>query len=826
MPEEPYFVEVSLPLAIPKTLTYQVPNLLAPQLHCGSRVIVPLSHKKILTGIVITIHQTKPSYETKPILDILDNDPLVTPKQIVLFQWIADYYMCSLGEVLKAALPSGFRLSSQSIIYKHHEWEKDDQTFSSEANKLFNQLTPEKGYPYQEAEVLLGKQKAYKVVKELLKANAIKIEEEIKAKYTPKKETHVRLAPEWITNEDTLRNLFEQLEKKPHQLAVLLQYLSYAKGIKNGIDEEFSIEKKKLIAGGISNNTLQSLIKKDIFVEKKIIIPRIEQIAPDSAEPIILSPHQETALQAIEEKFLTHKTVVLHGVTGSGKTEIYALLIQQILEAGGQVLYLLPEIGLATQIVQRLKKKFRHIIGIYHSKYSSNERIEIWNQLLTDKIKLVIGARSALFLPFNQLKLIIVDEEHDAAYKQSDSTPRYNARDSALMLAQLHQANVLLGSATPSLESYYRAKKGKYGLVTLTERFQQAHLPEIQLINIRTTKRTDHPKSEFSKELLESIQAALKKNEQVIIFKNRRGYASYLLCEACAWIPSCKQCSVSLTYHQYKNCLVCHYCGYHSSVPKVCPHCQNTSLKHQGGGTEKIEEALAHHFPGTKIARMDLETTRKKDSYQQIIQQFEKGATDILVGTQMVTKGLDFGKVTVVGIVDIDGLLHFPDFRSNERCFQLVTQVGGRAGRRQQQGQVIIQTKNPTHPLLVALKMHHDQKIYIQELIDRQTFRYPPYVRLIKVTFQHVYETVAIQAGNLFKRSLAFYIPEHNLLGPETQLIAKIRNLYRVDLLIKLEQMDHQQLQATKVQLVKLKQELNSNKLYRAVHVIFDVDPL
>jgi primosomal protein N' (replication factor Y) len=824
-----YFAEIILPLPIVKPLTYGIPSHLVNIAKQGSRVIVSLGKKKILTGIVAGIRQTVPTQPAKNIIDVLGEEPIVNTYQLALFQWIAQYYMCSVGEVVKAALPSGFKLSSQSKIYLNHAFEEETVSLSDHEQLIVTTLKNGKPLTYQQIEQLIGQREAYKQLKKLIGKEAIILVEELQEKYIPKKEKQITFNKNFIDNAVNLQSLLEKLEKKPKQLDVLLQYMALI-STNFKLPEQtknYYIPKKQLLEGGVSSAALQKLIQQDILVERAAIISRLTQLeAVQKPSCTTLSLAQTQALLSIEDHFKTKNAVLLHGITGSGKTEIYVRLIQSVIEQNGQVLYLLPEIGLATQIVQRLSKIFGNKMGVYHSKYDNNERVEIWNNVLQNNVQLVIGARSALFLPFDRLKLIIVDEEHETAYKQLDAIPRYHARDAALMLATFHQAKVLLGSATPAIETYYNAQQGKYGLVKLTERFNQTPLPHIELVNLRTEQQRKGLQGEFTNILLEALKSALHQQEQAIIFQNRRGYASYLLCQTCAEVLTCQQCSVSLTYHQFKDALVCHYCGFHCKVPIVCPACDAPTLKNVGFGTEKIEETLQYFFPNKRVQRMDLDTTRRKHSYEQIIANLESGQTDILVGTQMITKGLDFGQVSLVGVLDVDRLLYFPDFRANERCFQLITQVSGRAGRRDKQGRVLIQTTNPQLPILQDI-IHCDYgQMYTQELEERQRFRYPPYIRLIKITCQHTNDRLVKEAAQVLAGYLCKLVGEDNILGPQAPLVAKVRNQYRIDIWIKLAKLPEPVLLATKQQIQQATKSLTAEKQFRSIRITFDVDPI
>ena len=821
-PVSTHFVDLILPLAIPKLLTYRVPTQWSASVVCGSRVIVPLGAKKVVTGLVASIHQTPPSYATKDILEVLDQAPIIHDVQRQFFHWLAHYYLCTIGEVLKAALPSGFRLSSQSKIQLHPALDLANTHFSDQEQRMIKALQSRPNLTYAEVAQATKQKNVHHLIKNLLQKQAILLFEEVKEKYRPKKEQRVSLSKPFIQSEAKLQALFSQLEGKSKQLDVLLKYVSLVPQFKQLAD--CSVNKKELLQTGISASSLQKLIKQAIFIEEEVIVSRLAHIQPTAAPHDTLSPAQSEALTAIYQQFETKDTVLLYGITGSGKTALYTQLIQEALQQGGQVLYLLPEIGLATQIVRRLTKKFGSQLGVYHSKCASNERVEGWNKVLGGACSLIVGARSALLLPFDNLRLIIVDEEHELAYKQFDAAPRYHARDAALMLAKYHQAKVLLGSATPSVETYYHAQTGKYGLVKLVERFGETALPQIVLVNVLLEQRQKKLQGEFTSVLMHEIDQALSQQEQVIIFQNRRGYAPYLLCQACAWVPTCQQCAVSLTYHQFNNYLVCHYCGYRIQVPPVCKVCGAHQLKNVGFGTEKLEETLQQFFPDKHVRRMDLDTTRGKYGYEQIIEALEQGYTDILVGTQMLTKGLDFAQVSLVGVLDVDRLLYFPDFRANERCFQLITQVGGRAGRRDKQGKVIIQTNHPNHPILNDIVQHDYEQMYYKELAERKQFLYPPYVRLIKLTIQHadkdLVTTAAQELAHKLREQLGTLV-----LGPQAPLIAKLKNQYRMDIWVKVKKDTRKHLLAAKRLLRAATQALLSQKAFRVLKVILDVDP-
>jgi primosomal protein N' (replication factor Y) (superfamily II helicase) len=819
------FVDIILPIPLPSLLTYRVPETFIELIAKGSRVLIPLGTQKIFTGLVEQIHTNPPNYVTKDIIDVLDHFPIINPIQLRFLHWLASYYLCTIGEVMLAALPNGFRLSSQSKVKLHPEAALKTTHLSKQELLLVNALERRKNLTYTEAAAVVTHKNIHCLIRSLLHKQIILLFEEVKEKYTPKKVKRVRLNKAYTHNAEALQGLFTALERSRKQLDVLLKYVALVPVHQSAKPEDYFVDKKAFSQPGISSFSLQTLIKKKIFVEEEIVVSRFGQVKLAGQSPPGLSQAQSTALATMHRLFQEKDTVLLHGVTASGKTAVYTQLIQEVLQSGGQVLYLLPEIALTTQMVKRLKITFGDHVSVYHSRYSDNERVEVWNSVLQGKCSFVLGTRSAIFLPFDQISLIIVDEEHEASYKQFDAMPRYHARDAALVLAQLHRAKVLLGSATPSIESYYHAQNGKYGFVALQERFGHTALPEILLANMRIERERKTLRADFTKALLEALKRALDQQEQSIIFQNRRGYAPYITCEACAWVPMCTQCAVSLTYHQLHNSLCCHYCGYKTKVPSACNMCDSHQLKNVGFGTEKLEETLHMFFPGKNIQRMDLDTTRGKHSYDKIIEALEQGSTDILVGTQMLTKGLDFGRVSLVGVLDVDRLLYFPDFRASERCFQLLTQVSGRAGRREKQGTVIIQTNHPQHPILQDVVQHNYKRMYYRELQERKQFFYPPYVRLVKITLKHRDKDLVIAAAHMLANGLQEKL-EDDVLGPQMPLIAKVKNQYLIDLLIKIKKSTGDRLLATKqVISQETRSVLHKNNL-RQVKVFFDVDPV
>jgi primosomal protein N' (replication factor Y) (superfamily II helicase) len=824
---ETLFADLLLPVPIPRFFTYRIPLHFNAHVLSGQRAIVQFGDRKIITGIIVRLHHEPPKeYEAKYILEILEDYAVLRDTQLKFFQWMAEYYACTMGEVLNAALPSGLKLSSESRVQinPNLDLEGSMELFSEKELILLRRLQTET-LEYSEISKLLGVRTVYNILKSLVSKEAIILFEEVKEKYKPKTERRVRLARDF-TAEDALENLFQALSSKPKQEEVLLKYLQHVPVMNDPAVNVRGIVRNRLLTEDISESSLHTLVKNKVMEEFETIVSRfgdadespIQELSP-------LSVEQQQGLNEILTAFQTNQTTLLYGITGSGKTEIYVNLIRKALDSGSQVLYLLPEIALTTQIVQRLKKVFGKDVGVYHSKFSDNERVEVWNGILNGRFKFVVGVRSSVFLPFDNLGLIIVDEEHESSYKQQEPSPRYHARDAAIMLGQMHFAKVLLGSATPSVESYFNAIQGRYGLVQLTQRFGDAKLPEIRIADMGNERKNKTVKGEFSGLLLRMINETIAKKEQVIIFQNRRGYSPVLSCEDCGWAPKCVNCAVTLTYHQFKHSLVCHYCGYRETLPHQCASCSSTRLKAVGYGTEKLEEELKYHFPEAHIQRMDLDTTRTKSSYETIIDQFEKGETNILVGTQMVTKGLDFDDVSLVGIFNADRIIHFPDFRSYERAFQLITQVSGRAGRKDKTGTVVIQTAGPDHPLLRIILRNNAEAFYGMELKDRQLHSYPPFVRLIEITVKHMDKKVAQASAIAFGEMLRANLNNVTILGPTEPSIGKIRNQFLMTILIKIPK-GKTDLQQLKKSLIDLSNQLLKEKEHRNTRLIIDVDPV
>ncbi|MCS6795524.1 MAG: primosomal protein N' [Raineya sp.] len=821
------FADVILPLPIPKLFTYRIPFELNDVVQVGARVIVQFGNKKVLTAVIAKLHQKPPEhYQAKYILELLDTEPVVTQKQIELFQWIADYYLCNIGEVLNVALPSGMKITSQSMIELNPNASWENLDLSEKEQKLLELLKEKKTLSYNEASVFLELKNIYHIIKSLSQKELIIVYEEVKERYQPKKVKKVRLTRDYLDKAD-LEKLFKYLEQKESkQLDVLLLYLRNVPVFKDWTLNENGLEKSIFRSNPhISNSSLETLIKNGIFEEFEVIVSRFADIQPADSYELKLTPEQSEVVDKIMDLFAEKNTVLLHGITGSGKTEIYIDLIQKVLDSGSQVLYLLPEIALTTQIVARLRKIFGDKMGVYHSKFSDNERVEVWKGVVQQKFSFVVGVRSAVFLPFDNLGLIIVDEEHDSSYKQQEPAPRYHARDVAVMIAHFQHAKVLLGSATPAVETYYNAQTGKYGFVALRKRYGNAQMPEIELIDMKEQRRQKTLKQNYSFPLLQSIEAAVQKQEQVILFQNRRGYSPYVNCIDCGWIPKCSNCNVSLVYHQHAGELRCHYCGFKMATPQTCYACGSTKIKSVGYGTEKLEDDLKLLLPNVRVRRMDLDTTRQKNAYQNIIQEFESGQIDVLVGTQMVSKGLDFDRVSLVGIFDTDRLLYFADFRSQERAFQLLTQVSGRAGRRDTQGKVLIQTNTPENPILQKIRNNDYESFYQTEILEREKYHYPPFARLIRIIVRHREKDFAQDAAIHLAELLREQLGKPRVLGPEAPLIDRVRNQYIKHILIKLER-EKINLKAVKTFIAQQCQKVMLDKKFKSVQVIIDVDPI
>ncbi|GAC1395704.1 MAG: primosomal protein N' [Sediminibacterium sp.] len=810
------FVEVIIPLALPKNYTWSVPVHLQQAIKPGVRVEVVLGKNKKYAGIVKkTIAEKPASFQPKEILNVLDPEPLLYPEQLKLWEWMAQYYMCSEGEVMQAAVPANLKLSSESVLVWNEATNYDLSELSDSEYIVTEALELKKELRLTEVQQLLDAPHVYPVIKKLIERDICYVWEELKEKYKEKRETYLTLHARYH-DEAELAALLNNWGKAPKQMELLLAYLHLLKA-------EGEVTKPQLLKkSGASEAQLKGLVEKSILIVEKKVTERIRTMPKDIQLDFELSPAQEKALAGIKTSFTEKQVCLVHGITASGKTQLYIKLIEEYILKGKQVLYMLPEIALTAQIIRRLQKHFGGHIAIYHSKFNPNERVEIWNKVKSGDTKVVLGARSSLFLPFKTLGLIIADEEHDASYKQQEPAPRYHARDAAVYYASLFQAKMLLGSATPSIESYYNCGQNKYGLVNLEERFGQAELPVIELVDIKKLATSD--KVALTPPMVAAITDSLQAKKQVILFQNRRGYSPYLICNTCGWIPPCEHCDVTLTYHKAKNKLTCHYCGTNYPLIQTCVACGSHHFTQKNFGTEQIEELLTETFPGARIARMDYDSVKGKHDHDALIKLFEQQRVDILVGTQMVVKGLDFEQVNLVGIIDADGILGFTDFRVNERAFQLMEQVSGRAGRKDAKGKVLVQVSNIHHPVLQFVKEHQYRHLYQFELPNRLQFSYPPFTRLIQVFFKHKEKHLAEEAAYIMAQGLKKDFASE-LNGPAQPVVDRVRNQYIWEILIKLPK-DAKRIRQCKKEIAQQTVIIQSNKRYRSVTILPDVDPV
>lgn len=818
------YADVILPLPLPGYFTYGVPDEYAGEVTPGCRVVVSFGKKKYYTAIVRNVHGEAPSgYEVKDISALLDRSPLLLPLQFRFWDWIADYYLCTRGDVYKAALPSGLKLESETVVTVNPDYEESPQApLTERERKAMALLTAQSSMSVTKLEKESGLKNPLGVVKSLLDKEAIFVKEELRRSYKPKTETRVRLAGE--ADERRLHILFDLLSRAPKQLALLMKYVECSGLL--GTEPIKEVSKKELLRmAGVSPAALDGLVEKKIFETYRQEIGRLDNAATRAlVPPSPLSEPQQRAFDGIVRNFSEKNVCLLHGVTASGKTEIYIHLIAEALRQGKQVLYLLPEIALTAQLTERLRRIFGSRMAVYHSKFPDAERVEIWQRQLTEgDYDIILGVRSSVFLPFRRLGLVIVDEEHENTYKQQDPAPRYHARDAAIVLASLYGAKTLLGTATPSVETWYNASTGKYGLVQLKERFREARLPEIIPVDIKELRRKKRMTGQFSPLLISHIREALERKEQIILFQNRRGFAPMVECRVCGWVPKCKNCDVSLTYHKGINQLTCHYCGYTCPPPKRCPACESTELVNRGFGTEKIEDDIKLLFPEASVARMDLDTTRTRTAYEKIIADFERGETDILIGTQMVSKGLDFERVSVVGILNADTMLNYPDFRAYERAFQLMAQVAGRAGRKNGQGKVILQTNSVDHPIIRQVMANDYEGMVGGQLAERQMFRYPPYRRLIYVYLKHrdeaQLERMATEMGARLRTVFG-----DRVLGPDKPPVARVQALFIKKIMLKIEH--NASMSKAKELLKRIQREMTEDERYKSLTVYYDVDPM
>jgi len=809
------YAEIIIPLALPKNYTWEIPSALLEEVMIGIRVEVMLGTNKRYAGIVKNIFKEKPAaFNPKPILSVLDEAPIVYPEQLALWEWMAQYYMCTEGEVMQAAVPSHLKITSESVFIYNEDQAIDNHQLSDTEYIISEALQIKKELSLTEIQKLLDRKSVYPVINKLIQKGICFVQEHMNDKYKVKEETFILLAPQY-QNETALEPLLNEWTRAPKQLALLLSFLHYEK-TEGEVSQKLILEKS-----GASHAQLKALIDKGILIAEKRKKDRLGTEASIGDNTLHgLSASQQIAFKSIKEQLSNHPVHLLHGITGSGKTQIYVAIINELIKEGQQALYMLPEIALTAQMIRRLKQYFGKNVAIYHSKFNPNERVEIWNKVKTGEIKIVLGARSALFLPYKNLSLIIIDEEHDASYKQQEPAPRYQARDTAIYYANQIKAKVILGSGTPSIESFYNAAQKKYGYTHLTERFNKGELPSIQLID---TKKQPSGTAILTPILLSEIKKTIEQNKQVILFQNRRGYAAYLICETCGWIPHCKHCDVTLTYHKQKNLLSCHYCGATYPILTSCQACGKQHFRQKSFGTEQIEEKLNQALPGVIVARMDYDNVKGKNEHDQLIQQFEQRQIDILVGTQMVVKGLDFENVDLVGIVDADSLLNFNQYRVNERAFQMMEQVSGRAGRKNSNGKVLIQVSQVQHPIVQLVQKHDYEGFYQFEIQNRKQFAYPPFSRLMSILFKHKENSIAEEAANHFLHSLTPEI-QRTVLGPAQPLVNRVRNKYIWELCVKISTQSGQ-LQIAKKQLSHYIRLIEAHPRYKTVQIIIDIDP-
>lgn len=816
-----YFAEILVPVPVRLYFTYRIPENLLEEAEVGKRVSVPFGRNRILTGIIGEIHDRVPSsYEAKFIIDIIDDKPAVDLHHLKFWQWMADYYLCTPGEVMEAALPASMMLQSETRISLHPYFELEEQEAQLTPNEkeIIHFLKDQKEATLKELTRNTGKKNLMPVVKRLVEKELISVKREIQEGYKPAYEKQVSLNPD-LEEEAHLKEVFHDLENAPKQSDMLMMYLVLRKK-KNAITKKELVEQSKGTDG-----VFKSLKDKGILHEEAVKKDRLTTFEKDEKATFTLTDAQQQALDEIRETFRSKSVVLLYGITGSGKTHLYIRWMEELIAQGKQILYMVPEIGLSAQLIRRLKAFFGNEIGIYHSRFNNQERYEIWQKVRDKEYKIVLGVRSAVFLPFQDLGGVIVDEEHETTFRQHDPAPRYHARDSSIVLAnQFFGGKVLLGSATPSFESYFNGLKGKFGLVYLNHRFQDIKMPQIDLADLKKPYRDDTMKSHLTPFLYKSAKSALEGGRQVVFFQNRRGYAPLLECGECGWVPYCDNCDISMTYHQMMQKLICHYCGAKKNLPSHCNSCGNAGLGMKSFGTEKIEDELPYFFPDRGIIRLDQDTTRGKESFDNALKKFERGEKEVMVGTQMITKGLDFENLYLVGILNADQLLHYPDFRARERAFQLMLQVGGRAGRKKEKGQVIIQTFMPEHPIFSYLQIYDYRGFFENEIRERKQFYYPPFCRLLKITFRHPDKKRVQEAALLTGKNLRKYFGKH-LLGPEFPPAARIKNQYINEILIKAP-VNQKQLKESKEKIRAEIDHLQNHPRYKQVRVTPEADPM
>lgn len=825
MTQSPLYAEVIIPLAIKSTFTYLVPDGMDEQATAGMRVIVQFGKQKLYSGIIQEVHHRKPEeFEPREIISFLDDRPIVNDIQLQFWKWISGYYMCSIGEVMNAALPGGLKLASETVL-EISETGVGEGLPDEQESLMLEHLQGERQIRLDDIRKGPFGDDGLPIVKRMVEKGILVTDQKMKRAFKPRKISCIGLTQKF-EDEKTFGELLDQLGKAPLQVRALETYVQLSKQFSEATPR--TVERRELTAEGVAASAVTSLIKKGVFRKWEQTVSRIHHDATDEEvrDPFKLASFQEEALTEVREQLSKFPAVLLHGVTSSGKTELYIHLIREQMEMGKQVLYLLPEIALTTQIIRRLKNVFGNNIGVYHSRYSDNERVEVYRNLagLTEKepCQLILGVRSAVFLPFGNLGLVIIDEEHENTYKQYDPAPRYHARDAATILALFTGAGVLMGSATPSFETLYNSKTGKYGKVELNQRFGDVALPEVVVADVARAQKRKQLKAHFTPELLDALQETLERGEQAILFQNRRGFSNYLHCADCGTIVKCGNCDVSLTYHKFGNEMVCHYCGFKTPVPVSCPECNSGKLVMRGFGTEKVEDEIAALFPEAKVGRMDLDKTRSRKAFERVIGDFEAGRSHILVGTQLVTKGLDFENVSLVGVIDADSMLNFPDFRAFERSFQLMVQVSGRAGRRKRQGRVVIQTMDPTHPVLQHVLEGGFAEFFKAQMQERKMFRYPPFVRLIRITLRHEIPSI-LDGGSVFLANELRELFGRRVLGPQEPVVSRTHGKYIRQILLKIEK--EASVEKAKALTGELVDIFMKNPVYRQIRLNVDVDP-
>jgi primosomal protein N' (replication factor Y) len=815
---------VIIPLAVEGPFTYVIPESSGDGIGRGSRVLVPFGKKRIYSAVVSSLTDTPPEgFTPREIIEVLDEQPMVLSSQLQLWDWMSSYYMCSHGEVMRAALPSGLRPESESKVRISAGYD-DDGSMDHHERLLFEVVRDQGEVTMGDLEMTTISERPLKVLKKLIEKGAVEINEFVRTLVRKQQVSYIRLSGS-IHSEEAIHLSLDQLSRAPRQKSILERYLQLA----GPEDYHTEVPKTALTALEGDAGALSSLVKKGILVQvdREEMGKGSEEESSPAREPFSLNREQADALQSIRSQFQKHQTVLLQGVTSSGKTELYVHLIREQLEEGKQVLYLLPEIALTTQIIERIQEVFGNKVGVYHSRYSDTQRVHVYRNLLgmTDQepFEVIIGVRSAIFLPFHQLGLVIIDEEHETTFKQRDPAPRYHARDAAQVLALFHGAKVLMGTATPSFESLYNARSGKYGFTSILGRYGEVKKPEVILANTKVATHRKQMVSHFTPQLMEGIREALEAGEQVILFQNRRGYSHYIVCNDCGEIPRCKRCDVSLTYHRTSRKLECHYCGHKENMPADCPSCHGTNMSMKGFGTEKVEDEMAVVFEGIRVGRLDTDAMRSQRGYERVIRDFGKGRLDVLIGTQMISKGLDFENVSLVGVLDADSMLYFPDFRAFERSFQLISQVSGRAGRRKKQGKVIIQTMDPEHPVIQFILNDDYEALYREQMEERQVFGYPPFTRMIRITFRHKIPSILDGATDLVAQRLK-EIFASRVFGPQYPPVRKVNDTFIKQIILKIER--KASYERAKDLLGEVLKETLSGEVYRSIRISVDVDPL